>query len=141
MVGSLPGSPHPGKWVVDALIRLDDLDDAEVGVVVSARTKEQIAALRGELGCSVAHLHLRASDATLAARCAIRGSTVEITEMASYGDLKRNATERKVSRLEDDADIVIDSDRNTPRDILVRAATRLLEVSTGAKERDRAQPT
>lgn len=114
-----------GRWVVDALARLRDLDDSDIVVVDSVRIKAQLLAIREAFGRRVVHLHLSASPATLADRYEKRMGGGLIGELPSYEAVKRNRTERRIESLGSDADIVIDTDRNTAQDILVRAATHL----------------
>ena len=67
--------------------------------------------------------HLHASDAELTRR--YEGRTKDIDELASYSDVKKNTTEREVSRLAEIADVVIDSERCTELDVLIRSASHL----------------
>ncbi len=115
-----------GRWVIDALIRrCADVDDDTVVVVDSVRIQDQINAIRTAFGRRVVHLHLTASEETLSGRYEKRKAEGRPGELASYKELRSNRTERLVPRLARDADIVIDTDRNSPDDILVRAATHL----------------
>jgi adenylosuccinate synthase len=115
-----------GRWVIDALVRrCDALDESAIVVVDSVRIKTQVDAIREAFGRRVVHLHLTASDKTVADRYEKRNADGRTGELASYEQLRKNRTERQVNRLAVDADIVIDTDRNSEADILVRAATHL----------------
>jgi adenylosuccinate synthase len=103
--------------------KLQALPDGAIILVDSVRIESQIEAIRQAYGPRVFHIHLEASDDELARRYEARAN--DIKELPSYGDAKKNKTERQVSRLADIADVVIDSERCTEDDVLVRAASYL----------------
>jgi adenylosuccinate synthase len=112
-----------GTWVLDALNKL--LREAGQSVVVdSVRILEQIWAIRQAYGFAVVHIHLTAPENVLAGRYTERKST-GIRELKSYSDVGRNPTEAGVNKLKDAADVVIDTAKCRPSDVLVRAATHL----------------
>lgn len=98
--------PHDARILVDAVRRTD-----------------QVETLRRAFGQRVVHVHLTAPDDVLAIRYRERNATM--TELASYEAVRVNATEAAVGTLAADADIVIDTSRSTPDDVVVRVATQL----------------
>lgn len=115
-----------GEWIVESLHdRLSSVPADALVIIDAVRHPGQIESLRRAFGTRVTHVHLTAPEATLAARYEERRATTTITELASYADVRRNVTERRIEKLASDADIVIDTDRNQPPDVLVRAAARL----------------
>jgi adenylosuccinate synthase len=113
-----------GQWVRDGLVRrLSSLSDGATILVDSVRIEAQIEAIRQAYGPRVFHIHLDASDDELARRYQERRN--DIRELASYSDARKNKTERQVTRLAAIADVVIDSERCTEHDVLVRAASHL----------------
>ena len=113
-----------GQWVRDALARkLTHLPDDAIVVVDAVRIEPQIEAIRQAYGPRVFHIHLHASEAVLAKRYQERDA--DIKELADYGEARANKTEGKVARLGNIADVVIDTERCTEHDVLVRAASHL----------------
>jgi adenylosuccinate synthase len=113
-----------GQWVRDALTRaLAQYDDETIVLVDSVRIEAQIEAIRQAYGGRVYHIHLHAPEAILAQRYEDRRN--DIKELSSYSDVKKNKTEREVARLADIADVVIDTEKCTKHDVLVRAASHL----------------
>lgn len=121
-----------GRWVIDALIEEKPSWFTDQGpdliVIDAVRIAEQLDAIRSAFGSRVLHLHLTASDATLKTRFKSRRS--KFSEAKTYRDLRKSATERKVDELRQKADVVIDTERNTPDDVVVRALTHLGMLST-----------
>ncbi len=115
-----------GRWVLTALTKLvRKLNNPNVRIIVDAvRIKEQIRAIRQAHGFAVVHIHLRAPEGVLAERYKERRGT-GIRELSSYAAVERNPTEAGVRELEIAADVVIDTARCLPADVLVRAATHL----------------
>src|SRR5262249_5436105 len=62
-------------------------------------------------------------DSVLASRYRKRG--VRTREFATYADVQRNRTERRVGALAELADIVVDTERCTPDAVLLRATALL----------------
>ena len=116
-----------GKWLVDSLreCRPRWFTDAAPHLVVvdSVRILGQIDFLRKAFGNRVVHVHLTASDATLRSRFASRRS--KFKDVKSYRELRKSATERAVVDLDNKADVVIRTDRNTKEDVFVRAVARI----------------
>jgi adenylosuccinate synthase len=116
-----------GHWVLDALKR--HITEAKVGrddvvVVDAVRILEQIKAIRKSYTFSVKHIHLEASAAALARRYKDRGNA-SLKELPTYSAVKVDPTERRVAELRESADFVVNTERCTPEDVLVRVATYL----------------
>ena len=102
-------------------------------VVDSVRIQEQIDAIREAFGPRVVHLHLTASLGTLTDRYESRVRS-DVQELTRYADVRANRVERRIEQLGRDADIVIDTERNAPDDIYIRAVTRLqLDANRSAR--------
>jgi adenylosuccinate synthase len=113
-----------GAWVADQLARLVVAGSEEATWIVdSARRPQQIEAIRVAFGKRVTHVHVTAPYDVLERRYAERSGPV--AEVPSYREAVRNATERLVPHLARIADVVIDTERCTPEDVLVRAASAL----------------
>lgn len=115
-----------GAWVAAALIRLvEPLPIDSVVVVDSARIIEQVHAIRRAYGSRVVHVHLKADLHLLEARYKRKQRLSKFRELKSYGDLSINKTERQIDGLADTADVVINTEKCTKADVVVRAASRL----------------
>lgn len=113
-----------GAWVRDSLAKfVRQLADDAVVLVDAVRIPEQIAAIR-QANFRVMHIHLKAPTRVLAERYKTRGRA-DFKELQSYSQAEQNKTEKRVARLESIADIVINTELCTERDVLVRAATHL----------------
>lgn len=113
-----------GGWVAQALSRaLTDQPDDVVVLVDSARIPGQIEAIRKSFGARVVHVHLTAPAEVLAERYARRAG--DVRELASYDQVRLNPTERRIERLAQIADIVIDTGRCTDADVHARVAGHL----------------
>lgn len=115
-----------GRWVVDGLApKLSSLPPDVLVIIDAIRIPQQLAALRDAFGRNVVHLHLDAPREILGSRYETRRGQSAVAELANYEAVAANATEAAVGRLRDDADAVIDTDRNRPEDVEIRAAARL----------------
>lgn len=115
-----------GAWVASALTRLvGSLAPNAVVVVDSVRIIEQVHAIRRAYGPRVVHVHLEATPAVLAERYKRKQRQRKFRELGSYADLSTNRTERLIDGLAPTADVVINTERCTKADVLVRAASRL----------------
>ena len=111
-----------GRWLAQALVqRAMNSPSVELFVVDAVRTPEQVKFLR-QSGMSVIHVHLAASEPTLARRYAGRPKS---GELKTYADLDKNWTERHVSSLAGSADVVIDTDRCNGDDVFARVFARI----------------
>lgn len=113
-----------GAWVVNGLTRrLTSLpDDARV-LVDSVRLIAQVEAIQRAFGQRVVHVHLTASDEDLARRYGARETAMQ--ELGSYAAVRADPTEAAVEDLARVADVVIDTHRSSPDDVVVRVAARL----------------
>jgi adenylosuccinate synthase len=116
-----------GQWVRDGLrrlmARLGPSETRAIMVVDAVRKPEQIKKIRESYGYSVVHIHLRAPKEVLAERYKLRDSGLQ--ELSSFALVAQNRTEARVERLERIADVVVDTKRSLPEDVLVRAASQL----------------
>lgn len=116
-----------GQWVRDAVRRtlsqLGPNEQEAVAVVDAVRIPLQIRRIRESYGHLVVHIHLRAPQDVLEARYKHRNSGLK--ELASLSALATNRTEARINKLEQTADIVIDTQRSSRDDVLVRAAAAL----------------
>lgn len=113
-----------GEWVVEQLDKVARTMPEGRIVVDAVRIQGQIDFVRRGFGSRVKHIHLESPPNTLANRYKKRKRST-IKEFESYEEVLKNATEREVPNLANAADIVVDTHRNTPHDVLVRAACHL----------------
>jgi adenylosuccinate synthase len=111
------------RWVAESVAEL--APDTPLIVVDAARRIEQVEALRAAFPASVVHVHLTAPIAALEQRHVSRRASTG-GEPETYADVRKNQTERQIGTLSNDADIVIDTARNRPIDVVVRVAGRLI---------------
>lgn len=115
-----------GAWVLEGLARELRGDPAQRDVIVdSARILGQINAIRSAYGASVSHIHMTAPLPVLKERYSRREIGAGMSVAPGYDAARANQTESLVDNLRDAADIVIDSDRCTEEDVLVRVACHL----------------
>ena len=113
-----------GRWVADALGReVLKLPGDRTVLVDSVRIEAQVKAVRQAFGSTVTHVHLTASLQELSRR--YRKRPKHLKELASYEDVRANPTERGVDKLKEIADVVVDTHRSTPDQVVVRVAARL----------------
>lgn len=113
-----------GEWVIEQLDKIArNMPEARI-VVDAVRIQGQIDGVRRGFGRRVKHIHLMAPTDTLVKRYKKRRSK-DIKELGSYEQVLKNATERAVTTLAKTADIVVDTTRNLPDDVVVRAACHL----------------
>jgi adenylosuccinate synthase len=124
-----------GEWIRGGVQeQISKAEDGQLILVDAVRIPGQIEAVRkayGSYGYRVVHIHVTAPRPELErryierAKQRARQGSSRVAELKSYEDVLKDATERKVGRLARYADIVIDTLRNTDRDVLVRAASHL----------------
>jgi len=115
-----------GKWLADAISRESEtFDDSDEAVVDSVRIAGQISAIRSQFGPRVLHVHITGRDTELSARYEDRKRAGATGELPSYSQARSNPTEQQVEDLAAIADIVVDTDRCSPDDVLVRVASHL----------------
>jgi adenylosuccinate synthase len=113
-----------GQWVVEQLDKVVRNKHDALILVDAVRIPGQIEFIRRGFGSIVKHIHLHAPTETLSKRYKSRtGNTIK--EFTSYDDVLKNETERDVPRLADKADVVVDTNRNTPEDVVIRTACHL----------------
>jgi adenylosuccinate synthase len=113
-----------GTWVRDGLKDLltDQLSISGV-VVDSARIIQQVDALRKAFGSNkVVHIHLTAPDKELKKRYERRH---KLGDDLDFTGAREDATEKQVETLGSSADVVIDTKRCTPDDVLTRVRCHL----------------
>ena len=115
-----------GRWVLDGLDReLRDMDMNKSVVVDSVRKQNQIDAIRDAYGQVVTHIHMTAPLTVLEARYNSRQNIAQQSDSMTYKEVRTNQTELHVEELKEVADVVINSDRCTEQDVLVRTASHL----------------
>ena len=115
-----------GTWVLDGLSRMLGSESAGTSVIVdSVKIQEQIDAIRDSYGSLVTHIQLTAPVDVLTARYNSREGFSAHAEFISYQDIRSNETENLVDALGEVADVVIDSNRCTEEDVLIRIASHL----------------
>jgi adenylosuccinate synthase len=113
-----------GAWLSKAVARIvQELPGDAVIVIDAARIEAQLNALRDAFPSHVVHVHLTAPPQTLARRYQKRKPVYR--ELASYAEAKKNVTENAVERLQAVADLVIDTAKSSPDDVLARVASQL----------------
>jgi adenylosuccinate synthase len=114
-----------GRWVAEALWRQLEATSQIDGLIVvdAVRRESQVDGLREAFGPSVAHLHLVAPRDVIEDR--FKGRSDRAGEAPSYEAVAADPTERQVDSMTATADVVIDTARNTPDDVLARAVSRL----------------
>jgi adenylosuccinate synthase len=97
-----------GQWLAQALAReISRLPDDCSVLVDSIRIEQQAEAIRVAFGARVVHIHLTAPANVLSDRYTNR--TPNVTELASYDQVRADKTEGSVENLALIADIVIDT--------------------------------
>jgi adenylosuccinate synthase len=114
-----------GGWVRDEVTRyLEENPKAELLLIDAVRIEEQVEAIRKAFGPKVFHIHLDAPDDVLSIRYRDRKQP-DVKEFGSYSQVVKNRTEQRINRLRGVADAVIQTNRCTPDDVLVIAASNL----------------
>jgi adenylosuccinate synthase len=111
-------------WIVEAVrLAADGLPTGAVVVVDAIRTLDQLAGLRKAAAGAwrILHVHLHGEDGQLASRH--NGSLRE--EGVTWTEVMKAPAEAAVNVLYTEADVVIDTTRNTPQDVAARVRARL----------------
>jgi len=111
------------EWIGNAIRRFPGYSPEARLIVDAVRKPEQMTVLRRAFGARIFHLHLKAPDDVLEDRYRARESAVQ--ELPRYADARKNATERRIGRLEPLADAVVDTSRSTHADVLTRVRCHL----------------
>ncbi|MDX9858556.1 MAG: adenylosuccinate synthetase [candidate division Zixibacteria bacterium] len=113
------------NWVLADLEKVErNAPDGCIIVVDSVRIQRQIDEIRNAYGRRVIHIHLSAPKEVLASRYQTRASA-RYREVRHYDQLQANKTERNISKLAQNADVVIDTNMCSPADVFVRAAAHI----------------
>lgn len=128
LAGQALDNADGGAWVGQALTELlerrtEGSTPTGLYVVDSVRILGQVQAIRKAYGADVHHIHLTAHEEELKRRFLERGASTD--QNISYEELKRNRTEKNIEKLAELADIVVSTDRCTPKATLVRATALL----------------
>ncbi|WP_207516095.1 adenylosuccinate synthetase [Longitalea luteola] len=93
-------------------------------VIDAVRIFEQIDAFRQAYGHRVIHIHLQASPEELKNRFLNRNEINDTKKnlLELYEKVKKDKTEKQVNSLEKKADLVVNTERNKPEDVLTRVA-------------------
>ncbi|MFP5041626.1 adenylosuccinate synthetase [Parasediminibacterium sp. JCM 36343] len=127
-LGESLDSSGGGKWVLDNFNESfsKTFSEHNLYVVDSVRILKQIECFRKAYSYSVFHIHLVASKKILERRFYQRNEFESLTQQESeqkYIAAKKDKTEAQVNTLEEEADLVIDSERCTKEDVLIRVAS------------------
>lgn len=113
-----------GAWLVDAVKELASRSPAGGTIVVDAiRTLDQVRQLKQAASGAwwLLHVHLRGDDHQLAERHQTRRHDGE----KSWDEVMRSPAEAAARLLEAEADLVVDTTRAAPTDVVARVAARL----------------
>lgn len=114
-----------GGWVRDAVARKIAEFNNDFSVIVDAvRIPQQVEKIREAFGGNVIHIHVTAPQEILEKRYLER-QRPEDKDFSSYADVLKNDTEKNVDQLINIADVVIDTNRCTKADVMVRTAAHL----------------
>lgn len=124
IAGDLLDRKSDGQWIQSQLMRMQsDLPDNCAIVIDAIRIQKQIDHLRDAFGSRVFHIHLTAPIERLSRRYAQRSG--EFKEFKTYEDAQKNLTEANIESLHDKADVLIDTDRCSESEVLVRVVAHL----------------
>lgn len=128
-----------GKWVLNAFNQLYGkiISDCDFYVVDSIRILNQIKHFRTAYSYSVFHIHLISSPDCLKERFLKRAEESQKSKkaaLADYKSAKSDETERQVSTLNDDADLVINTELCSKEDVLIRVASYFKLLAPTANE-------
>jgi adenylosuccinate synthase len=111
-----------GSWIADEIDAMHL--QAKLVIVDAVRIVEQINAIRERFpDVRVQHIHLMAPIEVLEKR--YEGRSRPGDEKLTYEDVRKNATEAAIDDLKATCDVLIDTSRNRPEDVVVRVSARL----------------
>ncbi len=114
-----------GRWVIEELEEISRRNNGVDEVIIdSVRINEQIDAIREAYGPKVIHVHLTAPFEELEHRYNQRKKLGKERNFL-YSEIRENPTEKQVETLANTADIVIDTNRCTEYDVLIRTMSHL----------------
>jgi len=137
-----------GKWVRTFFLEKTSASFYEHNfyVIDAARILGQIVHFRNSYSQAVVHVHLKAASKTLEERFLKREKELKRPKKDinnSYKQYKSDSTEKQVNSLENEADLVIDTDRCNEDDVLTRVTsflkilppldTKLVDVLVGGQ--------
>ena len=117
-----------GKWIIEYLeefIKALPSNQDSFVVVDSVRAKGQIDEIRKSYGTSVFHFHLTAPTVILKERYTNLIKNDQVYEFKTFEESQINRTEKNIENLAIFADILINTERCTENDLLVKAACHL----------------
>lgn len=124
-----------GRWVADALAAKHERLGLDGLIVVdSIRIPNQLRHIHEAFGRDVVHVHLTAPVGVLADRYVSRGDASGIAELGSYTQVQADPTESGVEELGTEADVVIDTYRSAPGDVVTRCAARVGLLPRGCEQ-------
>lgn len=111
-----------GAWVRDFF--QSEILQANFVVIDAVRIIEQVDCFRKSYGHNVVHIHLQASNLLLKQRFVKRNDVndSEANLLELYDKVKSDRTEKQVNSMERKADLVVNTERNKPEDVLIRVA-------------------
>ena len=122
--GDLLDRKTDGKWILSQLLRLQsELPDNCAIVIDAVRIQKQIDHLREAFGSRVLHVHLTAPAEQLSRRYNKRSG--KFKEFRTYEEALENSTEANIELLKNKADILIDTNRCSDSEVLVRVIAHL----------------
>jgi adenylosuccinate synthase len=119
---------NKGKWVLDYFQYLhgSTFSENKYYLIDSVRILDQIKHIREAYSYFVFHIHLKASGKSLENRFYQRGEIKELPKKdqeTKYKNYKSDPTEAQVNSFEEDADLVIDTDKCNEDDVFIRVAS------------------
>jgi len=111
-------------WLRDGVVEYEKRNPGAKTILVDAVRKErQIQHLRDTFGERLVHVHVSAPLSVLKERYEKRGSSGD--QQRSYEDVRADATENGVWKLQNIANVVVENDRCEPASLLARATAGL----------------
>ena len=111
-----------GEWAARALVApYMSPDPASWIIVDSVQSEQEVSAIRRAWPRAVIHIHLTAPEPQLRERFKKRDPEGD----EAFEKLRRSASERRIDSLAQSADVVLDTNRCSAGDVLVRARARL----------------
>ena len=111
-----------GEWVAQALMPVHMGLDPESWIVVdSIQSREEISAIREAWPREIVHVHLTAPELVLHERFEHEAREEDQT----FEEIRRSAAERRIDALAASADVVLNTNRCEPNDVVVRTLAHL----------------
>lgn len=122
--GALLDRKTRGNWVRDEIQRFIEKETPKFLLIDAVRIEQQVDAIRKAYGPHVVHIHLEASPELLQERYNDR-HVEGFEELPSYTEVARHPIEKRIKKLKEIADVVIQILHSNEEDVLVRAASHL----------------